>query len=178
MLRLFAFLRAINAGPRRVVRMKVLLQVFESLGFSGAATFLGSGNVVFETRARNIRALERKIEQRLQQSLGYGVPVFIRTHAELKEIAALNPFGNSLVHGADVNVILLADSLDAVSKTKVMALTTDTDGFCVRRREIYWWRLKRPGTSLYSTVPLERALTQPFTIRSRNTMRRLAARWP
>jgi hypothetical protein len=46
----FAFLRAINAGPQRVARMSVLRQTFESLGFFGVETFLGSGNVVFETR--------------------------------------------------------------------------------------------------------------------------------
>jgi uncharacterized protein (DUF1697 family) len=44
---LFVFQRAINVGPGRVVRMSVLRQVFQSLGFSGVATFLGSGNIVF-----------------------------------------------------------------------------------------------------------------------------------
>ena len=62
----FAFLRAINAGPGRVVRMNVLRQAFESLGFSGVATFLGSGNVVFETRATDVGTLEKKIERRLE----------------------------------------------------------------------------------------------------------------
>ena len=89
MARLFAFLRAINAGPGRVVRMSALREVFESLGFPEVATFLGSGNVIFETNAWDIGRLERKIERRLQRTFGYSVPVFIRTHAELREIAAL-----------------------------------------------------------------------------------------
>jgi len=59
----FAFLRAVNAGPGRVARMNVLRQAFESLGFSGVATFLGSGNVVFETRTKDVGWLEKKIEQ-------------------------------------------------------------------------------------------------------------------
>jgi len=83
--RLFAFLRAINAGPMRVVRMNVLRKAFESLGLTRVTTFLGSGNIVFETRARDLRALELKIERALREALGYNVPVFIRTHAELKE---------------------------------------------------------------------------------------------
>jgi uncharacterized protein (DUF1697 family) len=58
--------------------MKVLRQAFESLGFSGVATFLGSGNVVFKTRTKVVTTLEKKIERRLQQVLGYNVPVFIR----------------------------------------------------------------------------------------------------
>ena len=56
----FAFLRAINAGPGRLVRMNALRQAFESLGFSGVATFLGSGNVVFEARVKDVGRLEKK----------------------------------------------------------------------------------------------------------------------
>jgi uncharacterized protein (DUF1697 family) len=175
--RFFAFLRAINAGPERTVKMNVLLQAFESLGFRGVTTFLGSGNVVFETRAKVVGMLERKIERRLQQIMSYSVPVFIRTHPELNQIATLDPFGDLQAPGADVNIILLADNLDKRSKMKLIGLRTETDGFSVHGREIYWWRRKKPGTSLYSTVPLTKVLTQPFTIRSRNTIRRLAAKF-
>jgi len=175
--RFFAFLRAINAGRSRAVRMHVLRQTFESLGFSKVATFLASGNVVFETRAKGMRALEKKIERKLQQTLGYSVPVFIRTNQELKKIAALEPFKLSRGQGGDVNVILLVNNLDETSKAKLKTLGTETDGFRVHGREVYWWRRKRPGTSLYSTVPLKKALSQPFTIRSTSTMRRLVTKW-
>ncbi len=176
--RFFAFLRAINAGPERAVRMNVLRQPFESLGLSEVTTFLGSGNVVFESRAKNVRTLERTIGRRLQQTLGYSVPVFIRTHPELREIVALKPFEHPRLPGADFNIILLSDNLDERSKKKLMMLEMETDAFRVRGREIYWWRCKKPGTSLYSTVPLAKAIAQPFTIRSANMMRRLAAKWP
>jgi uncharacterized protein (DUF1697 family) len=152
--------------------MNMLRQAFESLGFSGVATFLGSGNVVFETRATDVGRLEKKIERRLERALGYDVPVFIRTSSELKEIAAFEPFEDS-----DVNIILLADNPDERSKAKLVALKTGTDGFRVHRREIYWWRRKKPGTSLFSTVPLAEVLRVPFTIRSTNTIRRLVAKW-
>ena len=176
--RLFAFLRAINAGPGRIVRMSVLRQAFESLGFVRVATFLGSGNVVFETRRKDIGALERKIERTLQRALGYTVRVFIRTGAELKEIALREPFEDSETRGADLNVILLANNLDERSKAKVLALKTETDGFRVCGREIYWWRRKKPGTSLFATVPLAKVLHLPFTTRGTNTIRKLVAKWP
>lgn len=158
--------------------MNVLRNAFESLGFVRVATFLGSGNVVFETRAKDIGALERKIERTLQQVLGYTVPVLIRTHRELKEIASLEPFTDSETRGADLNIILLANHLDGRSKAKLLALGTETDGFHVRGREIYWWRRKKPGTSLFATVPLAKVLHMPFTIRGTNTIRKLVAKWP
>jgi uncharacterized protein (DUF1697 family) len=158
--------------------MNVLREAFESLGFVRVATFLGSGNVVFETRAKDSGALERKIERALQQALGYTVPVFIRTHAELKEIASWEPFEDSKTLGADLNIILLANNLNARSKAKLLALKTKTDRFRVRGREIYWCRRKKPGTSLFATVPLAKLLRVPFTIRGANTIRKLVAKWP
>lgn len=86
--------------------MNVLRQAFESLGFSGVSTFLGSGNVVFETTAKDVGPLGKKIERRLRQALSYSVPIFIRTHKELNEIAALKPFERAEILGADVNIII------------------------------------------------------------------------
>ena len=65
MFRFIAFLRAINVGRGRTVKMRSLRQVFESLGFSEVATFIASGNVVFETRTKKSQMLERKIERGL-----------------------------------------------------------------------------------------------------------------
>jgi uncharacterized protein (DUF1697 family) len=158
--------------------MSVLRQTFESLGFFGVATFLGSGNVVFETRAKDVRRLEKTIEGGLKQALGYSVPVFIRTHAELKEILTSEAFDKPLIFDADANIIFLAHNLDQKDRANLMALATETDRFRVHRREVYWWRRKKPGTSLFSTVPLAKVLSEPFTIRSTNTIRRLVAKWP
>jgi uncharacterized protein (DUF1697 family) len=157
--------------------MHVLREAFESLGFSRVATFLGSGNVIFETTAKDVTAVDKKIERRLSRVLGRQVSVFIRTLQELKEIAALEPFDDSQIRGASVNVIFLARNLDGKSKAGLMALRTDTDGFRVHGREIYWWRRKKPGTSLFSTVPFARVLLDPFTVRGTNTIRRLVAKW-
>ena len=66
----------------------------------------------------------------------------------MKEIAALEPFEDSDIRSANLNIILLAENLDERSKAKLLALRTETDGFHVRGREIYWRRRKKPGTSL------------------------------
>jgi len=133
---------------------------------------------VFETRAKDVRSLEKTLESGLRQALGFSVPVFIRTHAELKEIAASEPFDKPLILNAEVNIVLLAHNLDQKDRAKLMALATETDRFRVHGREVYWWRRKKPGTSLFSTVPLAKVLGEPFTIRSTNTIRRLVAKWP
>jgi uncharacterized protein (DUF1697 family) len=176
--RFVALLRAINVGKGRVVKMDFLRQAFESLGFSGVETFIASGNVVFETSARNVEMLERKIEKRLRDALGYDVATFIRTPAELKEIASFEPFRQSQMKGgAGVNIVFLIDAVDKAAKQKVQALRTDTDEFRVRGREIYWLRRRKPGKPIFSTVSLEKALRRPFTIRGANTVRKLAGKY-
>ena len=87
MSRFIAFLRAINVGRGRTVKMHSLRTVFESLGFSSVATFIASGNVVFETTTKKSRTLERKIEKSLKEALGYEVRPFVRGAAELANIA-------------------------------------------------------------------------------------------
>ena len=94
MSRFIAFLRAINAGRGRTVKMDTLRRLFETLGVSRVTTFIGSGNVVFETTAKNAKTLERKIEKRLREALGYEVTTFIRTDAELAKIANYKPSHN------------------------------------------------------------------------------------
>src|SRR6266545_8287478 len=130
MSRFIAFLRAINVGGGRTVKMDPLRQLFESLGFSGVTTFIASGNVVFETTTKNAKTLERKIEQRLREALGYDVAAFIRTDAELAEIANYQPFRQSEIDAAaEFNIIFLAETLDEKVTQKVLALRTDTDEF-------------------------------------------------
>ena len=48
-------------------------------------------------------------------------------------------------------------------------------GFRIHGREAYWWRGKKPGTSLFSNVPFPKVLREPFTIRSTNTIRKQVA---
>jgi uncharacterized protein (DUF1697 family) len=66
-MRLIAFLRAINVGGH-TVRMAMLRALFEELGLDDVETFIASGNVVFSASAKNVPALERRIEQHLAAS--------------------------------------------------------------------------------------------------------------
>lgn len=173
--RYVAFLRAINVGGGRTIKMKVLRQPFESLGFSNVATFIASGNVIFETTAKSVKALEKKIENRLRKELGYEVAPFIRTDIQLAKIAHTKPFPQAKIHAAsEFNIILLSDKLSKQSRQKVLELKTNTNEFHVRGREIYWLRRKERGRSTYATIPFEKVLGKQFTIRSATTIKRMA----
>jgi uncharacterized protein (DUF1697 family) len=178
MFRFIAFLRAINVGGGRTVKMQSLRQVFESLGFSRVATFIASGNVVFETTTKETKALERKIEKALHEALGYEVRTFIRGEAELAKIASCHPFPQSKFDESwHYNIIFLANNLTPALTRNLKALRTNTDVFEVRGREIYWMRRRKQNGALFSTVPLEKIFDRAFTVRGADTIKRIVAKW-
>jgi len=173
-----AFLRAINVGGHHTVKMDFLRRLFESLGFSSVETFIASGNVVFETTSKNAQALEREIENRLREALGYEVATFIRTNAELAAVASYKPFSPSDLDGAAaLNIAFLADGLDDKSSQKLLTLRTDIDDFRIHGREIYWLCRKKQSGSKISNAVLEKAVGRKSTLRGANTVRKMAAKY-
>ena len=176
--RYIAFLRAINVGGHNPVKMDFLRRLFESLGFSNVETFIASGNVVFETTSKNAQALEREIETRLREALGYEVATFIRTDAELAAVASYKPFSQSDLDGAAaLNIAFLADGLDDKSSQKLMMLRTDIDDFHLHGREIYWLCRQKQSGSKISNAVLEKAIGQKSTLRGENTVKKMAAKY-
>jgi len=172
-----AFLRAINVGGH-TVKMDVLRQLFESLGLSNVETFIASGNVIFEAKVSNSKSLEKKIEKKLGESLGYAVATFIRTDAELAEIAKYKPFSQSrLDAAAALNIGFLADALDEPSTKKLMALKTEIDDFHAHGREIYWLCQKKQSDSKISNNVIEKTLGLKTTLRGVNTIIKLAEKY-
>ena len=170
-----AFLRAINVGGH-VVKMDALRGLFESLGFSNVETFIASGNVLFETNLNS--NLEKKIESKLREALGYDVATFIRRGAELKAVASYKAFVQSQLEAAAAsNVAFLKEPLDDKSMQKVMALKTDIDDFHVHGRELYWLCKKKQSESTFSNAVLEKTLGRPSTIRGVNTIQKIVAKY-
>ena len=175
--RYIAFLRAINVGGH-TVKMDVLRQHFEALGFANVETFIASGNVIFETTAKNTRSLEKKIEEHLRAVLGYEVATFIRTDAELAAIAQYQPFSSSALKTAQaLNVAFLKEPLEAASQKKLLGLKTDIDDFHAHGREVYWLCRNKQSESKFSNVGLEKTIGQASTMRGINTIQRMAAKY-
>lgn len=70
-----AFLRAINVGGTKIIKMEDLKKHFESFGCVNVQTYINSGNVIFETKES--AGLEAKIEKQLEKALGYKVETFL-----------------------------------------------------------------------------------------------------
>src|SRR6476660_5704058 len=94
--RYVAFLRGMNLGGRRI-KNEELKREFEQLDMSDVSCFRASGNVIFASEEKGEEKLKRRIEADLGESLGYKVPVFLRSAAELGVVSAQKPFDAALL---------------------------------------------------------------------------------
>jgi uncharacterized protein (DUF1697 family) len=93
-MRLVAFLRGINVGGHKLIKMEELSKAFNSMGFKNVKTLLASGNVLFDTQGPKSTGLAEKIEHGLEKLLGHKIGVLLRTLPELKALADSRPFNN------------------------------------------------------------------------------------
>ena len=178
MTRYIAFLRAINVGGHTVT-MEVLRALFQSLGCSRVEAFIASGNVIFDSAARDTGKLEKYLAAGLQKALGYEVVVFIRTPAEVAAIARHQGFPAEALETAQaLNIALLAAPLSPAALLALEALKTDIDDFHAHGREVHWLCRKKQNESKFSNAIFERRLHVRATFRGLSTLVKLSAKYP
>ena len=172
-----AFLRGINVGGHNV-RMDVLREHFEAAGCAKVATFIASGNVIFESRAAASR-IEAKIERQLADALGYEVATFIRRRDDVSAVTTHAAFPEAEIAAAGAFCVgFLKAPLTAAQQGQLQQLSTDIDAFHTHQRELYWLCRVRQSESKFSNVAFERGLGASATFRSITTVRKLAALYP
>ena len=69
-----------------------LKRVFESLGFERVSTVLASGNVIFDSRSKNIAGLEARVEKALPEQLGFKSTTIVRSRENFERLVKAKPF--------------------------------------------------------------------------------------
>jgi uncharacterized protein (DUF1697 family) len=173
--RYVAFLRAVNVGGH-IVKMDQLRDLFKKMKFANVETFIQSGNVIFDA-AEKPENVESIIEARLEKVLGYPVGTFVRSPAELKEIAKCGPY-NAVEQKAAANIMVgfLRKPLSSDAHVVLKSLCGPIHEFRGHGREVYWLRHKLGDFSDVSGPRLEKA-TGPATYRSITTVNKIIAKY-
>ena len=127
-----AFLRGINVGGHKSVKMADLRTAFEAMGFRNVRTVLASGNVVFEASppASSEEAAAR-IAEGLEQTFGYPVSVTVRTRGDLRRLVDSDPF-NGVTRTPDTRLYITFLSQPAKSRPD-FAYESPRGGLTIRR---------------------------------------------
>jgi uncharacterized protein (DUF1697 family) len=160
-----ALLRAINVGGTGKLAMADLVKLCADAGFTGATTYIQSGNVVFRSRANEAK-VKTALERALAVKLGKPVGVLVRSAAELDQVVADNPFGD-----APPNRIIVS-FLDEAPPRAALAGVTSPGGeqLVLHGRELYIHYPHGQGPSKFK-VPFAAVSTG----RNLNTVTKLAA---
>jgi uncharacterized protein (DUF1697 family) len=174
--RYVAFLRAVNVGGR-IVKMEELRGLFAAAGFSNVETFIASGNVIFDTRAKPGPALEGKIEEALRNALGYDVPTFVRSLEEVAAAAGRSLFPEKEVAAAGALLVgLLKPPVDPAAGKRLNAIDPTQHTFKIVGSELYWLCKVRQSETRLTPAQIERALGGATTMRAISSIRKLAAK--
>ena len=171
-----AFLRGMNLGSRRV-KMDRLRRLFEEMDFAAVATFIASGNVIFESQIEDAAEIENQIQNHLERALGYRVDAFVRSRTQVATIASSQPFSKVEMNNQayTVNVSFFKSPLAPEVARKLKKFRTDVDAFNVEGREFFWLcRIKMRESTVWA-LPEIRALKFPTSsMRNITTLRKLA----
>ncbi len=86
-----AFLRGINLGPHKKIKMAELRQHMEKAGFRDVTTYIQSGNIVLRS-GKKPNALSKDIESLIRQYYGFIAETLVKTADEMQKIIDGNPY--------------------------------------------------------------------------------------
>jgi len=169
-----ALLRGINVGGRRTVKMEKLKSIMESLEFQNVKTYIQSGNVLFETEARDTNLLRQSIESKLDEELGFKIPAIVRTGAELEDVVKQNPFHSGTEsENTNLHLTFLSSEPDEKALDRLASYKNDVDDFRVLNREVYLRCGTGYGTTMFSNNFFESMLKVLATTRNWKTVNKI-----
>jgi uncharacterized protein (DUF1697 family) len=171
-----ALLRGINVGGNNLIRMAELKRCFEAGGFGNVATYIQSGNVLFEAAEERPASLAARIEQALLARFGYQARIVLRSHAQMRAIVADAPpgFGGQ----PDLyryDVVFLREPLTAAEAMSDLKTREGVDQAFAGDGVCYFSRLVSRAAQSYLSRIVALPVYQSVTIRNWNTTTRLQA---
>ena len=118
--------------------MPALREQLSDAGFTGARTYLSSGNVVLESEAAP-DALGREIERLITDRFGLEIDVVVRSRDELAAVVELNPLGAVAVNPKRYQVSFMSAELDPGIVAEFEKLADPSEQIVAVGRELYAW---------------------------------------
>ena len=173
MTRYAAFLRGVNVGGHKLIKMADLRELCLEGGLLEVQTYIQSGNIVFSSPAQG--GLAEKISLLIRAAYGFEVAVLVKDCAEMGRIIDANPLARD--GGYEVKG-LYATLLEAIpTENAVLAMARSgkvREKFAIIGDVVYTWYAQGYGKSDFSNNFIEKALGLRATTRNWTTMLALA----
>jgi len=168
-----ALLRGVNVGGNNMISMSSLKKSFEALGFPHVTTYINSGNIVFTTKEKDARKLEKRIEQMLSKEYELSSRVVVRSLPEMEQLVKNLPRSWSADSRWRYNVIFLRHSIDSEAILADLPANSDIEEIVYRPGALLWsaqaTEMNRTNLAKLSS----RKVFQDMTVRNLNTTKKL-----
>jgi len=169
-----AFLRGINVSGQKLIRMKDLKLLMESIGFMRVQTYIQSGNLVFCAPKSDSRQIAKRIAEVISVKYNFQVPVFVRTSGEMNTIAMNNPFLTGRLLQTNKLYVTLLSNIPADNITEVLEKSGLTSEFySMKGEEIYLYLPEGSGKTKWTNTFFEKKLKVSATTRNWATINQL-----
>jgi uncharacterized protein (DUF1697 family) len=171
--RYVALLRGINVGGKNLIRMPALKACFEEHGFERVATYIQSGNVLFESELAPA-GLTHRIETMLAASFDYVPTVVVRSRRQMRGIVERAPKGfGSKATTYRYDVIFLKEPLTAKAALQHTPTNPAVDAAHAGTGVLYFSRLTAKATQSRLNKIIGSPIYASVTIRNWNTTTKL-----
>lgn len=167
-----AFLRGINVGGHRKLKMEDLRSMMDSMGFENIATYIQSGNIVFDAEKTDTDSLSSSVKKQIEVQFEYDVPVIVRSYDDLKEVWENIPFEKK--EGWKRYITFLSDEPDEQQKQELEGLSSNIETFVVRNKVVYAHVDKQTSEKpRFSSNFVQQQLKIPATNRNLRTVNKM-----
>lgn len=164
-----ALLRGINVGGTGKLPMAHLRALLADLGFEKVATYIQSGNVVFDAEPGD---WADPIASAVESSAGFRPRLMVLTADEFREVAAGNPFPTD--EPKAMHVYFLDGSPNWTAKAEMEAVKSDIERFYITDDAVYLYTPEFLTGSLLAPK-LERLIGVSATARNWRTVEKILA---
>jgi uncharacterized protein (DUF1697 family) len=168
-----ALLRGVNVGGNNMISMSSLKKSFEALGFPHVITYINSGNIVFTTKEKDARKLEKRIEQMLSKEYELGSRVVVRSLPEMEQLVNNLPRSWSADGRWRYNVIFLRHSIDSEAILTDLPANSDIEEIVYRPGALLWSAQATEMSRTNLAKLSSRKVFQDMTVRNLNTTKKL-----
>ena len=171
-----AFLRGINVGGNKLLKMDDLKKAFAALNFGNVRTLLASGNVKFETAKSKEAALAKTIAEALQETFGSQIGVIVRSIDDIEKLIASNPFkGIKVTKETRLYVTFLPDKSKSSLKIPYASPEKDLRILCATDTEVCSVLTLSPDRNSVDLMKIiEKEWGKNVTTRNWNTILKIA----
>jgi uncharacterized protein (DUF1697 family) len=167
------FLRGVNVGGNKLLKMAELKALFDTLKLRDAKTYLQSGNIVFRSDESDRAILTRRIEDGIRKKSGMEVKIILRTTDELRKVIAANPLPPETRNPSGLLVAFLGGTIADTAKALLTSLKIPSEELHFGKQELYIYFPEGIANSKVSNALTEKKLGVNVTARNWNTVNAL-----